>query len=118
MNDLLSWLLVGHMAGDYLFQTRWMAERKATSMSALTAHSAVYACAVWLASLPALPWKGLSPFCVLLVFASHAVIDRPGLVRWWRRYVTKSEKEWLGIMTDQALHVVFLALACLLERQI
>jgi hypothetical protein len=115
MNDMFSWLLAGHLAGDFLFQTRWMAERKTTCLSALAAHSAVYALAVWIASLPAM---GLSPLCVFLVFASHAALDRRGLVLWWRTHITKSDSEWLTIMTDQSLHVVVLALACLLERSI
>jgi hypothetical protein len=113
MNDLLSWLLAGHMAGDYLFQTRWMAEQKTTRISALAAHSVVYVCLVWLASLPA---GGLSPFCVIFVFASHAVIDRRTITLWWCRHITRSDnKMWLVIMVDQSLHIVILAVACLLN---
>ena len=113
---MLSWLLIGHLVGDYMFQTRWMATRKTTDIFALAAHAAVYSCAVWLASLPS---GGLSPVGVLFVFASHVVIDRRGLVLWWCRHVTRSDHlTWLIIMTDQALHGVILALTCLLERKI
>ena len=113
MNDMLSWLLAGHMAGDYLFQTRWMAERKTTRLPALLIHSAVYTCAVWLASFAARP---LSLWGVLFVFAAHAVIDKRNITMWWCKHVTKSDRMWLFMMTDQSLHVVFLALTCLLER--
>ena len=112
---MLSWLLVGHMAGDYLFQTRWMATQKTTRLSALAAHSAVYACAVWLASLPT---GGLNYPSVLLVFATHAVIDKRRFTMWWCRHVTGSDRMWLVILTDQALHCVVLALACLLDRSL
>jgi len=116
MNDLLSWLLVGHMTGDYLFQTRWMAEKKTTRFPALAVHSAVYACMVWLASLPA---GGISPFCAVFVFVSHAVIDRRTITLWWCRRVTGSDKiMWLVMMVDQSLHVVILAVTCLLARKI
>jgi len=116
MNDLLSWLLVGHMTGDYLFQTRWMAEKKTTHLSALTVHSAVYACMVWLAALPA---GGINPLCAVFVFASHAVIDRRTITQWWCRRVTGSDNVmWLVIMIDQSLHVVILAATCLLARRI
>ena len=116
MNGMLSWLLVGHLVGDYLFQTRWMAERKTAFFSALAAHSAVYACAVWLASLPA---GGLNFAGLLLVFLSHVVIDRRDFVLWWCRRITRSDSSaWLVIMADQALHCVILALACLLQRSI
>ena len=115
MDDMLSWLLVGHMAGDYLFQTRWMAEQKTTRLSALAVHSAVYACAVWLASLSA---GGLSYPSVLFVFVTHAALDRRSFVLWWCRNVTHSDLPWLVIMTDQAMHCVILAMVCFFERSI
>ena len=113
MNDMLSWLMVGHMAGDFLFQTRWMASRKTKHLPALAVHAAVYTAAVWLASLPA---GGLKPLCVLFVFAAHSVIDKRDITLWWCRHVTKADKMWLLIMTDQALHVVILAMTCIIER--
>ena len=115
MNGLLSWLLAGHMVGDYLFQTRWMATQKTKLFSALAIHAAIYACAIWLVSLPA---GGLSPLSVLFLFLTHAVVDRRDITLWWCKYVTQSQEEWLFIMTDQAMHIVVLVLACLLERRI
>ena len=118
MNDMLSWLLAGHMAGDYLFQTRWMAERKTTHFSALAIHAAVYTCAVYLASLArGQSSGGLSSLGVLFVFAAHVVIDKRNITLWWCRHVTRSNRTWLLIMTDQSLHVVILALTCILERR-
>ena len=119
MNDMLAWLLAGHMAGDFLFQTRWMAERKVAYFPALATHAAIYTCAVWLFSLPAGGFGGgLSLPCLIFVFFSHAVIDRRGITKWCCRHVTKCDKAWLVMTTDQSLHVVILAAACLLERSI
>ena len=128
MNDVLSWLLAGHMLGDFIFQTNWMAERKTKEYSPLFIHCAIYACSIWFSSLPVphpveidsfrlIPW-GLSPLSVLFVFISHAVIDRRKITIWWCRNVTRSDKMWLLIMTDQSLHVIILAITCLLERSI
>jgi hypothetical protein len=114
MNDMLSWLLVGHMAGDYLFQTSWMATQKTKYRPALAIHAAVYACSVWIASLPA---GGLSPFPVLFLFVTHAIVDERTLTLWWCKHITKSKHMWLAIMTDQTIHVVILALTCLLEQR-
>jgi len=115
MNDMLSLLLVGHMVGDFLLQTSWMAERKTTDFAALVVHSAAYTCSVWLVSLAG-QQGGLSPQSVILVFFSHAVIDRRGLVFWWCRHVTRSDSPWLFTVTDQTLHCVILAVAYILEK--
>ena len=114
MNDMLSWLLAGHVVGDYLFQNRWMATKKTMLLSALVSHSAVYACAIWISSLPD---GGLSPFSVLFVFATHVVIDKRDFTRWWCRHVTQSDGTlWLVMMADQSFHIVILALTCFMER--
>ena len=126
MNDLLSWLFAGHMVGDYIFQTRWMAEKKTELYTALFTHAAIYTCSIWVASLlcalasgfaPAeMVSRGLSLPCVLFVFVTHSIIDKRGITKWWCKNVTKSNRVWLIIMTDQALHIVVLGAACLLER--
>ena len=120
MNNLLSWLYAGHMVGDYLFQTRWMAERKTASYPALIVHAVIYSFSVWLSSLPVSPAGkfGLSPWSVLFVFAAHAIIDRQNVTKWWCKNVTLSNRMWLLIMTDQALHIVILATTCLIDGHI
>ena len=112
MNDMLSWLLAGHMMGDYIFQNRWMAIHKTRSLPALAIHAVFYTAAVWVASLPA---GGLSLVSFIFIFAAHAVIDKRDFTLWWCRHVTHSaDTEWLVLVTDQAMHVVILALACLI----
>jgi hypothetical protein len=118
---MLAWLLVGHLAGDFLLQNRWMAENKSARLLPLLAHSAVYACAVWLASLPC---GGLGVRGVLLVFASHVALDNRKFVTWWCERVTRcgatesASSGFLVFAADQAWHAVFLAVASALENKI
>jgi hypothetical protein len=116
MSSILAWLMAGHLAGDFLLQNRWMAENKSGKLLPLLAHSAVYTGAVWLASLPC---GGLGLWGTLLVLVSHAALDNRKFVFWWNRAITKGgHLPCLLTMTDQAWHVVFLALACALENKI
>jgi len=97
---MLAWLIAGHLAGDFLFQNKWMAENKTKNFAALLVHSAVYTAAVWLASLPE---GGLRLWCPAVIFAGHAALDNRKFVLWWCRYITKSEPVYyLAVMTDQS----------------
>ena len=53
---LFDWLLVGHLVGDYILQTRWMAEKKVKQILPLIIHSMVYTTTIALFALLA---KGL-----------------------------------------------------------
>jgi hypothetical protein len=104
-----AWLLLGHLVGDFLLQTRWMAENKTALWYPLAVHSTVYTAAVALFSLAA---GGLSPLAVAIVFLSHLFLDRRGFVNLWAQYLNRAENnDWLKIMIDQTLHVLVLALA-------
>lgn len=110
---MLSWLLVGHAAGDFLFQNRWMAENKGREMGPLTAHCVVYTIMIALFALPA---GGIHYCSVAVILVSHLVLDRRGFASWWASRVTKSgETQWLVVMIDQAWHLVVLASVCLME---
>lgn len=109
-------LFLGHCVGDFLFQTAWMAKYKATRWGALLAHVAVYTATVtlfgWIAG-------GISWSAVALIFVTHALIDRPGLVQWWTKRiqgVSRPEHQWLLIVTDQIFHLLVLGLACILTQ--
>lgn len=110
--NLFNWLLVGHLVGDFLLQTSWMAGHKASRWTPLLVHCAVYTAAVGILALPA---GGLSPAGIALVFISHVVIDRRTLVNFWAQKVTgAADTGWLKIMVDQTLHILVLALATLI----
>ncbi|MHB1418691.1 MAG: DUF3307 domain-containing protein [Bacillota bacterium] len=110
--DVLPWLLAGHMAGDYLFQTRWMANNKAKDWLPLLVHTTVYTALVWLFSLPP---GGIGPGAVLMIFISHLILDRRRAVAWWTRTICKADDlPWMLMLVDQSWHLVVLALASLL----
>lgn len=107
--DLFAWLLVGHLVGDFLLQTGWMAREKDQKWAALAVHSAVYALAVYGFSFMAggLHWGALA-----ILAASHAFLDQRGFVEAWVRLVNGAERlSWLKVMVDQAFHVLVLAAA-------
>ena len=110
--NLFTWMLVGHLAGDFLLQTSWMAERKVEEWAALLAHCFVYTSAIVFFALPA---GGLSPSGIAAVFVGHAIIDRRKFVNLWAKYISRSPgNAWLKIVQDQVWHIIVMALATLL----
>jgi hypothetical protein len=71
---VLAGLLLGHLVGDYVLQSHWMATAKTSSWRAAIAHAVVYtAC-----HLPVVH----SPAALLVIGGTHAVIDRYRLARY------------------------------------
>lgn len=109
--SLFDWLLIGHLVGDYLFQTGWMAAKKMKCWHALIIHAAVYTVVIYLFGLFS---TGLSFIAIALIFISHVILDQGWLVRTWTKYIQtppQSEVKWLTIMADQSFHLIMLALA-------
>lgn len=115
--NLFEALLVGHLIGDFLFQTAWMAWYKQSRWAPLLAHVVTYTAIVTAVGL----WHGgLSIWAVMLIFITHLWIDRGSLVRWWARTiqgVARPEDAWLRIVTDQIFHIVVLAAAVWVSAQ-
>lgn len=104
-----SYLLIGHLVGDYLFQTSWMAENKAKQWAPLLIHCAIYTTAVALLGV----WGGVvfPPVVYVVLFLSHVLLDRRTFVVWWNATIMKNTTQnWLFTMTDQIFHVIILAL--------
>lgn len=109
---LFDWMLVGHLVGDYILQTRWMAEKKAQTWTPLIVHSAVYTAAVALLAQVA---GGLSVWGIGLIFTGHILIDQRKLVNFLAQYVNGfGNVEWLKTTLDQSWHIVVLAIATLI----
>ena len=85
MNDILFRLLLGHLFGDYLSQTSWMAESKKTKTFPCICHCLVYTLWVMVFVPEFLPHRGLVIDCMMfgLVFFSHYVLDRTKIVELW-----------------------------------
>ncbi|ABO51590.1 hypothetical protein Dred_3088 [Desulforamulus reducens MI-1] len=104
--NLFEWLLMGHLVGDYLLQTRWMAENKGSQTLALVLHSLVYTGAVFVFSLPV---GGIKLSGVAVIFISHLILDKRTLTNWWITNINKSpDILWLRIMNDQTFHLLVL----------
>ncbi len=102
-------LLVGHLIGDFLLQTRWMATRKADRWFPLVAHAALYTAVVVLfAGL----YGGIHLWAGALIFGSHVVLDQRAFVRWWSQRIQgvapESRDAWVTIMADQTFHMMVL----------
>ena len=67
--------LLCHLLGDYCFQNHWMANTKTSSTFAALLHATIYTCAFLLLT-PS--WQAL-----LVIWATHFVIDRFRLARYW-----------------------------------
>lgn len=107
--NLFAYLLLGHLVGDYLLQTSWMAMNKANKWVPLLTHCFVYTLSVCLAIFIA----GLSlPIAVvLIIFISHVFLDKRVFVVWWAKHimgVKQPEGNWLIIMADQVFHLLIL----------
>ena len=104
--------LLAHLAGDYLLQTTWMAQNKVKSWFAAAIHAAVY-------TLPFLLLASNTQQ-IVVIFATHAVIDRYRLATLWTRVLWSGKMpDWLGgwliILYDNTMHlgINFAALALL-----
>lgn len=105
------WLLIGHLIGDFLLQSSWMAKNKAVRWLPLLVHVSVYTAVV---STFGLLTDGLSWAAIALIFISHIVLDRKTFVAFWVRNVQTvkgDEQPWLHIVADQIFHIIILAIA-------
>jgi len=104
-------LLIAHLVGDYLFQIGWMAANKTKSWLATLTHAAVYTLTIAVFTL--LFIKDFSHWGFVLIFVSHAIVDRRLITSFWVTAVMsapESERGWLTII-DQIFHLLILAIA-------
>jgi hypothetical protein len=104
-------LLIGHLIGDFLFQTRWMAQYKATRWIPLLTHVLVYTIIV---SIFGFLSGGLSIWGIGVIFIGHVILDRKTFVTLWVKKVQRVNgpgQDWLNIVADQIFHIILLAIA-------
>lgn len=124
------WIILAHLAGDYLLQTDWMAQEKVRRWWPAIVHGVVYT----------LPYALItqSPWALLVIGGTHIVIDRFRLAKhitWAKnqiapktyRYSWVEAKAnagfskdtpvwlatWLMIIVDNGIHLAINALAIL-----
>jgi len=108
---LFNYLLIGHLIGDFLFQTNWMAMNKAKKWGPLLVHCVVYTIMV---AVIAFTGGFILPFgAIILIFISHIVLDRRSFVVWWVRQIMGTDDKkmnWLTIVVDQVFHIIILGI--------
>lgn len=116
--NIFTWLMVGHLVGDWMLQNDWMARGKQRRLftKEIMLHCFTYTVTLfiifWLATRNNNSHPSYLTFFIA-IFVSHWLIDATNLagrwVRWWRQ----SRLAFVRIMVDQTMHV--LVLAVLLE---
>lgn len=118
--NIFEWLLLAHYCGDYLLQTEEQATRKMFGKffnKALWGHCAVYTAGF----VPVFYALALNPWWLLVIFGSHAFIDRRWPVVWWRKCVNRESNEHIAqtfgltIAIDQIFHAIVLMLVASLS---
>jgi hypothetical protein len=110
--NTFTWLLVGHLVGDWLLQNDWMARGKKNGPLTLAGvvHFAVYTAATtgafWL--------SGAKPTCLIgaagILLVSHWLIDVTDAAGRWMCFYGQSNDEMVRVVVDQAMHLLVLAL--------
>ena len=100
-------LLLGHLAGDYLLQTDWMAKNKANNdlggwLAALI-HCTIYTFAVCV-----FMWN-FQPIWIAIVFNSHFWIDKFAFGKWYLKYIKGMEMDDYRGYLHGELHAGFTA---------
>lgn len=104
--------IIGHLVGDYLLQTDWMAQNKKlpgeTGRNACLVH-----CVIW--TVCVCRFAGWTSFGVaLFLFGCHYAQDRTQVVKWWMTLRWKDQTgfmaaplgPWSLIVVDNVWHVV------------
>lgn len=102
--------IYAHLIGDYLLQDDWMALNKKKSSWACFVHVAAYLIPFYFTDL--LFWQ------IALIGLQHFLQDRTQFVVWLMK-IKGSEQfgsgpcsPWSVIVTDNILHILFMALVC------
>lgn len=113
--SLFDWLLVSHLVGDFLIQTRNMAMHKAESWPWMLRHVGVYmvlitVVVVWYSVAYQAPaW--LAVVVLLFIAGTHIILDRRTFTKRWLDYFVRvPDHPWMPIVVDQVFHIVALAI--------
>lgn len=120
--NIFTWLLIGHLVGDWMLQNDWMARGKHQRLftPAIFVHCVIYTLTLlltlWIATANTAtnpPANGTPPppylTFFLVIFVSHWIIDAGNLAHHWVRFWRQSRLLFVRIMVDQTLHVLVLA---------
>ena len=99
-------ILVGHLFGDFLLQNKWIASRKPGTGYVMLLHCILVTVAFYV-------FNWWSWHQILLVFASHCLIDALSIGRRYSNWIGQGTPGsddpaplWLILMSDQTMHLV------------
>ena len=102
---------IGHMVGDYLFQTDWMGNLKKYQLPPLITHLLVYTFFIWLLT-------GWPIWALVITFIAHGALDGTMFVKWWCKITHRTQFidqkciffPWSWVIIDNTFHLVQLYL--------
>ena len=105
------WLLIGHLVGDWLLQSDWMAQEKRQGLvtKAGMVHFTVYTAVL----LFIIRWANINSQATywlwgLIIFVSHWLIDATDVVDYWMQLFGQNNKSVVRLMIDQTMHILVL----------
>lgn len=112
--SLFSWLLIGHLIGDWLLQNDNMARYK---QSAIFSRQCLFHCTVYSITELAVLWMvtpvalngSLYILFLLIIFISHWIIDAFSLASRWGRWLKQTDAPFVRIVVDQTFHLITIA---------
>ena len=112
--NIFTWLLLGHLVGDWMFQNDWMARGKQRQLinKEILVHCLVYTGILALTLWRATRHDPMSPpylTILAIIFLSHWLIDAGNLAGHWVHWLRQSKTLFVRIMVDQTMHLVVLA---------
>lgn len=111
--NIFTWLVLGHLVGDWVLQNDWMAKGKRQGLvtGAGMVHFIVYTVtclvAAWLAGVQrqnAALYLGLA----LFIFVTHWLTDATDIVDFWMRSYRQTNIPMVRMMVDQSFHLIIL----------
>ena len=110
-------IILGHMIGDYLLQSDWMAiNKKKKGITGLI--PCLVHCLIWTISVYVFGFISTNSLLIFaLLFLSHFVLDRTNFVKWYCN-VTKimpNPSMWKIIIVDNTLHLLMIYLIMMIK---
>ena len=103
--------LIGHVLGDYYFQTSGISQGKRNSLKLLTAHGVIYLCALTGCAGTVFGRAGVK--CGLLLSITHVVIDYLKIFA-DKHLNNRGQKNALIYIADQVIHILTIIGAAIL----
>ena len=109
MTEPLAFAIIGHLVGDYLLQSDWMAQNKKLRSLPCFVH-----CLIWTACVCL--FGGLGWLQGLFLFVCHYAQDRTHVVKWYMNLMSKGFTQpplapWSLIVVDNVWHLVQIGIA-------